>query len=87
MSKTYGFETLSIHAGAGPDPTTGARALPALELAGALAPALWLVRARRRPEPGKLAHRSSKRMLTAAAEGVKPYDAMLGAGWPARYGN
>ena len=24
----YGFETLSIHAGAGPDPTTGARALP-----------------------------------------------------------
>ncbi len=28
MSKTYGFETLSIHAGAGPDPTTGARALP-----------------------------------------------------------
>jgi O-acetylhomoserine (thiol)-lyase len=26
--KTYGFETLSIHAGAGPDPTTGARALP-----------------------------------------------------------
>ena len=28
MSKTYGFETLSIHAGAGPDPATGARALP-----------------------------------------------------------
>src|SRR6476469_5376949 len=28
MSKTYGFETLSIHAGAAPDPTTGARALP-----------------------------------------------------------
>ena len=28
MSKTYGFETLSIHAGAGPDQTTGARALP-----------------------------------------------------------
>ena len=25
MSKTYGFETLSIHAGASPDPTTGAR--------------------------------------------------------------
>jgi O-acetylhomoserine (thiol)-lyase len=28
VSKTYGFETLSIHAGAGPDPATGARALP-----------------------------------------------------------
>jgi O-acetylhomoserine (thiol)-lyase len=28
MSKTYGFETLSIHAGAGPDPATGACALP-----------------------------------------------------------
>ena len=28
MSKTYGFETLSIHRGAGPDPATGARALP-----------------------------------------------------------
>jgi O-acetylhomoserine (thiol)-lyase len=27
-SKTYGFETLSIHAGAAPDPTTGSRALP-----------------------------------------------------------
>ncbi|MEA2848853.1 MAG: O-acetylhomoserine (thiol)-lyase, partial [Rhodospirillaceae bacterium] len=26
--KTYGFETLSVHAGAAPDPTTGARALP-----------------------------------------------------------
>jgi len=26
--KTYGFETLAIHAGAGPDPTTGSRALP-----------------------------------------------------------
>ncbi len=26
--KKYGFETLSIHAGAAPDPTTGARALP-----------------------------------------------------------
>ena len=26
--KTYGFETLSIHAGAAPDATTGARALP-----------------------------------------------------------
>ena len=26
--KTYGFETLSMHAGAAPDPTTGARALP-----------------------------------------------------------
>ena len=26
--KTYGFETLSIHAGAAPDPATGARALP-----------------------------------------------------------
>ena len=26
--KTYGFETLSLHAGAAPDPTTGARALP-----------------------------------------------------------
>ena len=25
---TYGFETLSIHAGAAPDPTTGSRALP-----------------------------------------------------------
>ena len=26
--KTYGFETLSVHAGAAPDPATGARALP-----------------------------------------------------------
>ena len=26
--KTYGFETLSVHAGAAPDPTTGARAQP-----------------------------------------------------------
>jgi O-acetylhomoserine (thiol)-lyase len=26
--RTYGFETLSIHAGAAPDPATGARALP-----------------------------------------------------------
>ena len=26
--KNYGFETLSVHAGAAPDPTTGARALP-----------------------------------------------------------
>ena len=26
--RTYGFDTLSVHAGAAPDPTTGARALP-----------------------------------------------------------
>ena len=26
--RTYGFETLSVHAGAAPDPATGARALP-----------------------------------------------------------
>ena len=26
--RTYGFETLAIHAGAEPDPTTGARAVP-----------------------------------------------------------
>src|SRR3954453_20518137 len=26
--RTYGFETLAIHAGAGPDPTPGARAVP-----------------------------------------------------------
>jgi O-acetylhomoserine/O-acetylserine sulfhydrylase-like pyridoxal-dependent enzyme len=26
--KKYGFETLSVHAGAAPDPATGARALP-----------------------------------------------------------
>ena len=26
--KTYGFETLSVHAGAAPDPATGARAQP-----------------------------------------------------------
>ena len=25
---TYGFETLAVHAGAEPDPTTGARAVP-----------------------------------------------------------
>jgi len=28
MTSSYGFETLSIHAGAAPDPATGARALP-----------------------------------------------------------
>ena len=28
MSEQYGFETLAIHAGAAPDPTTGARATP-----------------------------------------------------------
>jgi O-acetylhomoserine (thiol)-lyase len=26
--KTFGFDTLAVHAGAAPDPTTGARALP-----------------------------------------------------------
>ena len=26
--KKYGFETLLVHAGAAPDPATGARALP-----------------------------------------------------------
>ena len=26
--RTYGFETLAMHAGAEPDPTTGARAVP-----------------------------------------------------------
>src|SRR3569833_1048993 len=31
MSKPYGFETQSIHAGAGPDPATGARALPSYQ--------------------------------------------------------
>jgi len=33
MSQTYGFETLSIHAGAAPDPTTGARITPIYQTA------------------------------------------------------
>jgi O-acetylhomoserine (thiol)-lyase len=32
--RTYGFETLAIHAGAAPDPTTGARAVPIYQTTG-----------------------------------------------------